>query len=224
MWTTVPVDAVERALAMLTPRGWAHCLAPIGDDFEALFPEEQEAVGHCVEQRRRDFATGRLCARQALQTLGATRAPIMIGPDRAPVWPEGFVASLSHSAGLCAAVAAPARSARAIGLDVEWVPGVDATLLDTIATPGEISTHRSEMTLSTLAACLFSTKEAVFKAYNPVTAAFLQFLDIGVALDVGRCAFRAELTNPSLPRLFGARRIDGRFAVAGGYVIALASV
>src|ERR1700678_2999357 len=134
----LPIASVGRALADMTPSGWAHCVAPIDDHFGELFLEEQAMLHDCVEQRRREFATGRRCVRQALQALGARSAPIMAGANRAPIWPDGFRASLSHSMGLCAAVAATTRSARAIGLDIEWIAGVDPTLLATVARPDEL--------------------------------------------------------------------------------------
>jgi 4'-phosphopantetheinyl transferase EntD len=215
---------MDRALAEMTPPGWAHCVAPIDDHVAELLPEERHLVRHAVESRRREFAAGRWCARQALGTLGAVPGPILRRPDGAPVWPVGFVASLSHSAGLCVAVAAHARSARAVGVDFEWTAGVDASLLPTIAGADEISANRRETGLSGLAACLFCAKEAVFKAYNPATGAFLEFGDVTVRLDLVRRAFRAELSNPRLPGLFGKRRIYGKITFVGGYVLALASI
>ena len=58
--------------------------------------------------------------------------------DRAPVWPEGVVASLSHTAGLCLAVAARARDWRGLGVDLERALPLDPGLVPTIASPAEL--------------------------------------------------------------------------------------
>jgi 4'-phosphopantetheinyl transferase EntD len=219
----VSLASVEDALAAMTPRGWAHCVAPIADHFAELFPEEQVLMRDCVEGRRQEFATGRRCVRQALQALGVAPAPIMPGASRAPTWPDGFRASLSHSKRLCVAVAAPARMTRQIGLDVEWTAGVEPALLESIAANDEVRANQHETAARDLAACLFSIKEAVFKAYNPSTGAFLEYSDLRVRLNGSQSAFRAELTRATSPSLFGKRRIAGRFALAGGYVLSLVS-
>ena len=43
----------------------------------ALFPEEEAYVARAVEKRRREFTTGRWCARAALQQLGIAPAPLL---------------------------------------------------------------------------------------------------------------------------------------------------
>ena len=117
----------------------------------------------------------------------------------------------------------PRAWTRQIGLDVEWTAGVEPALLESIATHDEVRANQHETAMGDLAACLFSIKEAVFKAYNPSTGAFLEYSDLSVHLNFSRRAFSADLTKATLPSLFGKRRIAGRFALAGGYVLSLAS-
>src|SRR5215469_16812348 len=78
-----------------------------------LRPAEAAIVARAVEKRRAEFATGRACAHAALDAWGAPDAPLLPGPDRAPLWPDGFVGSISHARGACAAVAAPRAVAAA---------------------------------------------------------------------------------------------------------------
>src|SRR5438876_615194 len=80
-------------------------------DFDTswLFGEERALVAGASPVRRREFTAGRVCARDALQQLGGPRCAILRDPSRAPIWPEGFVGSISHAAGYC--VAAAARTA-----------------------------------------------------------------------------------------------------------------
>jgi len=90
-----------------------------------LFPEELQAMARATPARRYEFALGRRCAREALALLGGPRVAIPVGRFRDPVWPFGYVGSITHCRGFCAAAAArtpPGNSScgiRGIGLDSE---------------------------------------------------------------------------------------------------------
>ena len=65
---------------------------------EGLLPEERGAVAKAVPKRVAQFTAGRVCARRALAQLGNTEpVPILMGEDRAPQWPAGYVGSISHT-------------------------------------------------------------------------------------------------------------------------------
>ncbi|MEV4420566.1 hypothetical protein AB0L40_11415 [Patulibacter sp. NPDC049589] len=86
-------------LRALVP-GEVRAIERFGDDPAAsVFPEEFVAVRHAVETRRREFVTGRACAHRALAALGVPVVPIMSGPNREPLWPEGVVGSITHGSG-----------------------------------------------------------------------------------------------------------------------------
>ena len=55
----------------------------------ALFPEEEAVVARAVGKRRREFSSGRACARAALARLGVPPAPLLPGLRGAPRWPDG---------------------------------------------------------------------------------------------------------------------------------------
>jgi len=71
-----------------------------------LFLEEKQAVDRAVPKRQREFAAGRMAARQAMAQIGKTPAPIPVNTDRSPHWPEGVVGSISHSLEIAVAVVA----------------------------------------------------------------------------------------------------------------------
>jgi 4'-phosphopantetheinyl transferase EntD len=75
---------------------------------DALFPVELAFVARAVPQRRAEFATARHCARNALAELEVAPAPILTGANREPVWPHGFVGSITHCPRL------PRRGGRAL--------------------------------------------------------------------------------------------------------------
>jgi 4'-phosphopantetheinyl transferase EntD len=87
---------VSASLRKLVPADVA-VIETCGQDGEPspLYPEEAVHVERAVEKRRRDFALGRACARRALAVLD-DRPPtaILVGEERAPVWPEGIVGSI----------------------------------------------------------------------------------------------------------------------------------
>ena len=73
--------------------------------------------------RRREFLAGRVAAQAALARLGERG---LVGRCRhAPVWPQGFCGSISHSGGIAVAVAASTRQWQALGVDLESAPAPD---------------------------------------------------------------------------------------------------
>ena len=72
-----------------------------------------------MPKRIQEFAAGRLCARRALGEFGRRGFPIPVARDRQPFWPAGVVGSITHTAGLCAAVVAERSRLAALGVDTE---------------------------------------------------------------------------------------------------------
>jgi 4'-phosphopantetheinyl transferase EntD len=162
----------------------------------ALFAEEEAAVARAVEKRRREFATGRHCARAALAVLGLPPAPVLRGERGAPRWPDGIVGSITHCDGYRAAAAARGRDVLTVGLDAE----PDQPLPDLVL--GAISGPAERAMLSALAATapgtcwdrlLFSAKESVYKAWFPLTGRWLGFTDAVVTVSPADGTFEARL-------------------------------
>ena len=88
-------------------------------DINVLFPEEKESILNAVQKRQIDFATGRWCARKALEKLNIEPQPVLSGEERRPIWPDNITGSISHTNnGYCSAVASCDKYS-AIGMDVE---------------------------------------------------------------------------------------------------------
>jgi 4'-phosphopantetheinyl transferase EntD len=148
-----------------------------------LFPEEATLVARATEKRRREFTTGRECARGALAALGVAAAPILRGYRGAPLWPDGIVGSITHCAGYCAAAVARTQDLLTIGLDAEPNAALPGGVLELISLPAERARLRE------LAAAapgigwdrlLFCAKEAVYKAWFPITRRWLDFKEASV--------------------------------------------
>lgn len=176
--------ALSTALAGLFPSGAiAASLRETGDP-GALYPEEARHLGRAVEKRAREFAAGRQCARRVLQEFGLEKFPIEVGEHRQPVWPATLVGSITHTAGFCAAVAAPTTRLRSVGIDCEIADSVRPELWRGICTPAETVWLRSlpELQQRRAATLIFSAKEAFYKCQFPATREHLGFHDAGVEL------------------------------------------
>src|SRR5271154_3071548 len=125
-------------LANLFPPGAIAAEMREPGDPSLLLPAEAQYLGKAVLKRVQEFAAGRLCARALLAEFGIHDFPIKVADDRQPVWPETLVGSITHTAGLCAAVVAPRSVLRAVGLDSEVAGSVKAELWPSICTADEI--------------------------------------------------------------------------------------
>jgi enterobactin synthetase component D / holo-[acyl-carrier protein] synthase len=163
-----------------------------------LLPEEQVLVARAVAKRRREFTTGRNCARSALSGLGVPPVPILAGERGMPLWPPGIVGSITHCAGYRAAAVARAGDVAAIGLDAEPNDALPQGVLDAIAVAGECARLR-RLAAGPPGICwdrlLFSAKESVYKAWFPLTRRWLGFRDADVTIDE-RGTFSARLLVP----------------------------
>ncbi len=177
-----------------------------GDVADAvLFPEEKEVISNAVEKRRREFRTGRACARSALVDLGVQSQAIPSGPRGAPQWPAGVVGSITHCDGYRAAAVARTTDLVTIGVDAEVDAPLPEGVLADIALPEEVRALEAlalaEPGLS-WDRLLFSIKESVYKAWFPLTERWLGFEDARVRIDPHCGSFAARLLVPG-PSLDG---------------------
>jgi len=195
-----------------------------GDVEEALFPEERAMVERAVDKRRREFATARACARDALAELGEPRRPILSGLKGEPLWPPGMVGSITHCDGYRACAVGRAAELRTLGVDAEPDLPLPDGLLPDIALPEERELLRElsrEAPATHWDRLLFSAKESVYKAWFPLAERWLGFEDAVVTIDRRAGTFNARLLVPG-PRVEGreVRSFNGRWLAADGLVIA----
>jgi 4'-phosphopantetheinyl transferase EntD len=170
-----------------------------------LYAEESLALGGAVDKRRREFVTGRACARQALARLGFRPRSVAIGRRGEPVWPQGVVGSITHCRGYVACAVASRENLGAIGIDAEPHAALGEGILPEIVTPAEnerLTDLRAAWPDVHWDRVWFSAKEAVYKAWFPLTKRWLGFHDVELTVDRANRTFVAQLRVP------GAR-IDG---------------
>ena len=171
-----------------------------------LFAEEAALVARATEKRRQEFTTGRECARAALTVLGVAAVPILRGYRGAPQWPAGIVGSITHCAGYCAAAVARAQDLLTVGLDAEPNAPLPGGVLELVSLPAERARLRELAAASPGIAwdrLLFCAKEAVYKAWFPLTGQWLGFADADITIDQNERTFSAALQVPG-PTVNGA--------------------
>jgi len=182
-------------------------------DADLLLPEERSHVEKAVEKRIREFATGRVLARRALERLGHPPTAIPIGPERAAVWPDGILGTITHTHTLCAVACSTSGRLRSLGLDIERVRDMKPGLAERILRPEELETRGDRPTLA-----YFCAKEAVYKCQHPLSGQFLEFQDVSIAFTPDLSDFEATIhvREDDCPW----KRIPGRFAMTNEHAIA----
>jgi 4'-phosphopantetheinyl transferase EntD len=178
-----------------------------------LFPEEERALGNAVEKRRREFMTGRACAREALAGLGLPDSPVGSGPKGEPLWPPGIVGSITHCEGYRACAVALSSSMLTLGIDAERNAPLRKGVWEEVAHGRERELQGADAGGGDhLDAVLFSAKEATFKAWYPLARRWLDFGDAELSIDDSG-AFTARLLVPG-PEVSGEPLTDlaGRWA------------
>ena len=153
---------------------------PLGAEARLRLPQP---LRHAVPNRQREFLAGRLCAAQALRCLGAGSTHVGMAGDRAPVWPDGVVGSITHSGGFAAAAVAWAADIAGIGIDSEQIVAPAATRdIADVCMVDEAMLFKPAHGRSFCEFCtfVFSAKEAVYKCLFPLTRKFLEFSDVRI--------------------------------------------
>jgi 4'-phosphopantetheinyl transferase EntD len=189
---------------------------------EALLPEEEPLVARAVQKRRSEFTTVRTCARIALAELGVGPVPVLSGPKREPLWPDGIVGSLTHCDGYRAAAVARVTDLASLGIDAEPHDALPEGILARVSLPEEQAHLRGLPAGIHWDRLLFSAKESVYKTWFPLARRWLGFeearLEFRPGTDPARGVFVATLLVEGMPPVSG-RAVDtfqGRYAVADG--------
>ncbi|MFJ8888286.1 4'-phosphopantetheinyl transferase [Streptomyces sp. NPDC102402] len=195
---------------------------------ELLFAGERALIRDAVEERRREFATVRVCAHRALTALGRAAEPVLTGRRGEPLWPVGTVGSLTHCEGYRGAALAPACRWRALGIDAEphlaLPPGV-ARATASAAEREQLRELARRHPGTRWDRLLFSAKESLFKAWSPLTRRTLDFDSAELELDPAARSFTARLRIPG-PVLDGRAltALAGRWTVADGLLLTAVAV
>ncbi|AUG80454.1 4'-phosphopantetheinyl transferase [Kitasatospora sp. MMS16-BH015] len=188
-----------------------------------LHPAERARIARSVAARQAEYATTRACARRAMAQLGVAAGPVLTGEHGEPRWPVGLVGSLTHCAGYRAAAVGRAEDLLAIGIDAEPNGALKDGVLEAVSLPAErewirrLSGPYPGVAWDRL---LFSAKEAVYKAWYPLTHRRLEFDQALITVDRVRGTFEARLLVPG-PEVDGTGLtvLPGRWLAGAGLVV-----
>lgn len=206
---------------------WVHVseMDPATADSSALFPEERTVVEAAVEQRRREFAAGRILAHGLLAGLGRQRVALRREADGRPAWPPGIVGSITHCTTLVAAAIASTDDCVGIGIDIEanrLLPrGVARRIL---GEQEQLWIGRSDPRLAPeLLLRVFCAKEALYKAIHPIVRRALPPRTLIIEDCPCDDGFVARLGVEAEP--FPANmRLEGRWTTRRGHVAAAVAI
>lgn len=209
---------IERIL----PPAVCAAAARADDPENLLLPEEAALVSHAVGPRRAEFATARSCARRALRHFGVPDGPILRGSKHEPLWPAGFVGSITHCTGYRAAAVARASEILTLGIDAEPHDAIPAEIARRVLRAEERAWLNRAPRDIHWERVIFSAKESIYKAWFPLARRWLGFEDAVIEIDDAAGRFQARLmVEPPAPL---PSRLDGRFLVEDGLVLTAIAV
>ena len=193
---------------------WHFADTPVPD--ADLIGSELSAAASMSAERLAAFRLGRHCARMALKQQGLDNVELPLGSGRAPVWPPGFVGSISHTGSLALAAAAPSNVVSGLGIDVEEAGSLDLPLLELICRPEEVAGLEEIGPPEIAARLLFSAKESVYKCIWPCLRRYVDFLDVGIEIDTHQHTYRIA-SSRALPESL-SNALQGRYRWSSDFI------
>lgn len=163
---------------------WAihFALGPIADHRDQLDPKALADINKAVPKRQHEFATGRLLAAQALKASGCADTKVQRGDNRQPLWPPDRVGSISHSHHWAWVAVTKANVLQGLGVDIERVGRLKSRLFDSVFTAAEQQRYQGAQAPTNWPDILFSAKEAIYKAVNPIAGHYIGFHEVDVSI------------------------------------------
>lgn len=168
-----------------------------------------ESLNKAVSKRRAEYLASRLCVRHALSQLDIEGFLLANDRDRAPIWPQGIIGSLSHTHHRISLLLAKATSEKILGVDCEQIMQQQTAeeMQSMIATAQEMTVLRhSGLPFATALTVAFSLKESLYKALFPQLRQFMSF----DAAEIMSCAPNAEQVTLRLTQTFADGFVAGR--------------
>lgn len=216
------IHACERALGqVLLP-----CMASQVKRIEINEPShsalEEAGMQNPCQSRLNEFRAGRRCARKALGVFMVTAEDTLLPKlgNGLVSWPDGYLGSISHSKGLCAAVVAQTEDVRCVGLDIERTDRLSEAATERVVHEDERSYIKTDSRMSSL---LFSAKEAVFKAQYPCWHVPLNFHDMVMEISTEENSISVGLNEniANKPLVAALATMEIRYQFFDSFVVSL---
>ncbi|MEA3223138.1 MAG: 4'-phosphopantetheinyl transferase superfamily protein [Thermodesulfobacteriota bacterium] len=169
------------------------------DDY-LLSSEELKIISpRAVEKRKTEFILGRAACNSALRDVGLTPPPpVLKGRSGEPIWPEGYVGTITHTGDIAMCAVCHKTRADGIGMDIEKIEGdISPDVYNIVCIGRELEWVLENQSQSiTRFKQIFSAKEAAFKAFSPHAPEFVDFKDAILRWDDEEDHFFGELLRP----------------------------
>ncbi|MCW8090248.1 4'-phosphopantetheinyl transferase family protein [Alteromonas sp. ASW11-130] len=190
---------------------------------ELLNANLHKTISNAVKKRKSEFLAGRYLAKLALQSLGSDDTFVCVGKNRAPIWPKGFIGSISHTDDTAICAMAKRNEVSRLGLDIETVlpQSVAKEIIKSVLITSEFALAGSVTEPDTqMTTLIFSAKESLFKALYSEVGYYFGFENAEVKVVNTRTGkFVIELTSQLTPSLPGGTRFEGLFEILGNKVL-----
>ncbi|MEJ2424403.1 MAG: 4'-phosphopantetheinyl transferase superfamily protein [Candidatus Thiodiazotropha sp.] len=217
-----------RSLAM--DNQFIHCFPPQTSIVKApldmwttpLCAAEEALIEGAREKRQREFRAGRHAAHKALARLEAPFEALLRGDKRQPLWPHGYLGSISHCQEVCLAVCARTTDLAGLGVDVEPLKPLPKGVSRYVHTPREevFMQHNPELPER----LVFSAKESLYKCYYPILGQFIGFQAVNLEINPVAQTFgfstspESDIPFPEALQFHGCFAMDGTHLYTGCYL------
>lgn len=192
--TVVAADLQKKVINWL-PEGVAFAASPVVPQPGAS-STEVEHLTQATESRCNEYLTGRHCLRQALQQIGVEAEMLLPDADGVPQLPDSTLGSISHSRGLCVAVASLSKDFDYLAIDLEKTNRLSAAAMARVLHTDEVDWCGGDQRKGSL---LFSMKEAFYKAQFPHWRSVGNFKDLALRVDESNFTASATYLASSFP-------------------------
>ncbi|MET0846222.1 MAG: 4'-phosphopantetheinyl transferase superfamily protein [Pseudomonas sp.] len=135
------------------------------------------AIVRAVPSRQAEYLAGRWLSRQLCTKRNLAPVQVHSGAHRQPIWPSGWVGSISHTSTIALSCLAQSCEVGLLGLDLEnWLaPEVAVKISDTIVDRQEARYLGMLGPCEQMLTLAFSAKESLFKAVFPQVGRYFDF-------------------------------------------------
>lgn len=194
--------------------------------FERLAVAWPQEFLRATVKRKAEFLSGRYLARQLLEANDQV-PDVPIGSHRQPLWPSGWVGSITHSNGCAISALAPSSRVSVLGIDLEhWLEDTTADKISAmIVDSEEAEILAGPMSYGAMLTFAFSAKESLFKAIFPLVGYYFDF-DLAKLRELNFSAgtFTVEIAKDLSETVLAGDVFRGNFIAYDDSVLTLVAV
>lgn len=176
-----------------------------------------------VAKRRCGFLAGRLCATRALQRAGVF-SQVGTAHGGNPIWPEGYIGSISHTDTRAVACAVTTEHFSAVGLDTEIIMTSDLAYELAPLLLNQPECRGSDlMPFNHYVTLVFSAKEALYKSLYPNVGVFFGF-EAASLIELDESMAKFEIQQDLSSRWFKGSIVDIEYIKSESRIYSFCSV